>query len=462
MEYVDGESLAHVLRRADGLTAERTLEIVAQTASALDAAHRIGLVHRDIKPGNLLVDENGVVRVTDFGIARSMDATPLTRTGTIVGTPQYISPEQAQGRPATPASDLYSLGVVAYACLAGRAPFADSGNEISTAMAHIQHPPPPLPPHVPRNVAGFVMALLAKDPEDRPQSAATVAQLANTLLHDPTRVGVILPAPSGSADARARREARPGRGMKPAMQAAGAATARAGTAAGEASPRRWTRRWSTVAAVAVITLLGLSTFFFGSAASESVRVPDLVGKQVAEARAQLDDLGLTVRVQSIDEPGAEADSVDAQDPLPSTEVDAGTEVILTVVSGQVMVPDGLTGKSFEAAARLLSDVGLEAVRVVQTTEGHPPDRVMAVAPTGRVPDGSQVVLTVAAEPVVVREEVIVPDEPDSPSSSEPTSPDESKGKSKGESKSKGKSNGNSSASEPEVLDLPELGSGSTS
>ena len=140
--------------------------MLGQSADGLSAAHRAGVVHRDIKPGNLLVRPDGVVKLTDFGIAQARDATPLTRTGMVVGTAQYLSPEQAQGLEVTAASDVYSLGVVAYECLAGGRPF-DGASQVAIALAHINRPPPPLPADVPPAVRLLVERALAKDPADR-------------------------------------------------------------------------------------------------------------------------------------------------------------------------------------------------------------------------------------------------------------------------------------------------------
>jgi eukaryotic-like serine/threonine-protein kinase len=167
MEYVDGEPLSAQLARDGRLPAGRVLEIVRQAALALAEAHRVGMVHRDVKPGNLLVRRSdGAVKITDFGIARAADAVPLTQNGMVVGTAQYFSPEQAEGRVVGPPSDVYSLGVVAYECLAGRLPFvADS--PLTVAMMQIRDVPPPLPPDVPGPVQALVMRTLAKDPRQR-------------------------------------------------------------------------------------------------------------------------------------------------------------------------------------------------------------------------------------------------------------------------------------------------------
>ena len=178
MELVDGPSLAGVLATGP-LDPARTMKVVAQTAAALEAAHRTGLVHRDIKPANLLLGPGGTVKVTDFGIAHAAGSVPLTRTGTLVGTPAYLAPERAAGGPALPASDLYSLGVVAYECLAGAPPF--SGPPLEVAAAHQYRPLPPLPAGVPGEVAALVEELTAKNPADRPATAGQVVRRAGML-----------------------------------------------------------------------------------------------------------------------------------------------------------------------------------------------------------------------------------------------------------------------------------------
>jgi len=182
MEYVEGPSLAAVLRAEGTLSPCRVLGLVAQAAEALACAHAAGIVHRDMKPGNVLVD-GGQVKITDFGIARAVDAVPVTRTGLVIGTPAYLSPEQVAGRAATPASDLYGLGMIAYECLTGRPPF--QGNALAVALAHRDQPLPPLPGTVPGPVAKLVAALTAKDPQRRPRDALAVAQWARRVLASP-------------------------------------------------------------------------------------------------------------------------------------------------------------------------------------------------------------------------------------------------------------------------------------
>jgi serine/threonine-protein kinase len=184
MEFVDGESLSETIARAAPPSADRVLDVVAAAASALAAAHAAGLVHRDVKPGNLLVGHDGSIKITDFGIARAVDAIPLTRTGMLLGTPLYLAPEQASGLQATAASDLYALGIIAFELLTGRPPY--EGPAAAVLLAHRDSPLPALPPSVPSGLRDLVLALTAKDPVMRPAGAAAVAEWATRLRTDPT------------------------------------------------------------------------------------------------------------------------------------------------------------------------------------------------------------------------------------------------------------------------------------
>ncbi|PZE26009.1 MULTISPECIES: protein kinase [unclassified Curtobacterium] len=194
MELVPGEALSTLLEREHTLPVDKVLDIVAQTANALQAAHAVGLVHRDIKPGNLLITPDGRVKITDFGIARIADQVPLTATGQVMGTVQYLSPEQASGHPASPSTDIYSLGIVAYECLAGKRPFTGE-SQVAIAMAHINEQPPELPASIPEPVRDLVMSCIAKKPADRPATAANLARAAQALRRgDVAAATVAVPA----------------------------------------------------------------------------------------------------------------------------------------------------------------------------------------------------------------------------------------------------------------------------
>ena len=194
MELVPGESMSRLLEREKRLSEAQVLDIIAQTSRALAAAHARGLVHRDIKPGNLLITPDGKVKITDFGIARVGDQVPLTKTGQVMGTVQYLAPEQATGKTATSATDLYSLGVVAYEALAGKRPFRGE-NQMAIAMAHINEMPPALSDSIDPRVQNLVLSCLAKKPNQRPESGTSLAIRAEALLRE-KRKGE--PVPSGA------------------------------------------------------------------------------------------------------------------------------------------------------------------------------------------------------------------------------------------------------------------------
>jgi serine/threonine protein kinase len=186
MEYVEGDALSKTLSQVGRLTPQRTMSLIAQAADALQAAHDKGIVHRDVKPANLLVRPNGTLVLTDFGIARrEAAASNLTAVGSVLGTASYISPEQASGYGATPLSDVYGLGVVAYQCLAGRRPF-EGASPIEIAVQHVEAVPPPLPPDVPPAVRMLVERCLAKAPGARFPSAAALAAAARAAGAGPT------------------------------------------------------------------------------------------------------------------------------------------------------------------------------------------------------------------------------------------------------------------------------------
>ena len=353
MEFVEGQPLVTILHEEGQLPVDWTLHVLSQSADGLSAAHRAGVVHRDIKPGNLMVRPDGVVKLTDFGIAQARDATPLTRTGMVVGTAQYLSPEQAQGMEVTAASDVYSLGVVAYECLAGVRPF-DGASQVAIALAHINRPPPPLPAHVPPSVRLLVERALAKDPADRFADGGAFAEaIRRVAAGGPVTEGAPVTAPSPAvgatlADGRTQVFGAATGAALAAAAAAGAAGAATGAAAaapptGPAGPMpplqapddddwgpedeeppsdRRKRGLLIAAAVVVLLLLAGGAWFLlapsgdqgsqagtttaptstsSSATSVNIELAAYVGRNAGEVQAELEELGFTVSLANASE-----------------------------------------------------------------------------------------------------------------------------------------------------------------
>lgn len=221
MELVQGQALSDLLEARGTLEAAEILPILAQVARALQVVHDAGVVHRDVKPSNILINQEGLAKLTDFGISTGAHQRPLTATGMVMGTAQYLAPEQAVGNMATPAGDLYALGVIAYEALVGHRPFTGS-SQVDIAFAHVNQPVPPLPDSVHPEVRDIVMDLLAKDPSARPRSARELARrLDRAVIHLPReswdpRVAPRWQAHTGQSGQSGRSGA-PGRPASPAQ-----------------------------------------------------------------------------------------------------------------------------------------------------------------------------------------------------------------------------------------------------
>lgn len=195
-EFIDGESLASILNRVGALTPDQAIPILVEALHGLAAAHASGVVHRDVKPANMLVTRTGTVKVSDFGISFGAEQPRLTSTGMVMGTAEYLSPEQATGKPATPASDVYAVGIIAHECLSGARPFTGR-NQVDVALAQVEKEPPLLPATVPVPIRTAVLRLLAKDPARRPATAREAADLLVAAWHQSQQ-----PSPTPTAPAR--------------------------------------------------------------------------------------------------------------------------------------------------------------------------------------------------------------------------------------------------------------------
>jgi tRNA A-37 threonylcarbamoyl transferase component Bud32 len=380
MPLIDGQPLSRVLQAAGRLTPGETMAVVAQVADALHASHLAGIIHRDLKPGNILIARNGRTMLVDFGIARAADGEPLTETGALLGTANYLSPEHCAGRPATPESDLYGLGVVAYACLTGTLPF-HRGSDIATALAHIQDPLPPMDQDIPVAVRDLVTRLLEKDPADRPTDAHEVAVAARALATQlPSIAAVTEPAP-----------------LAPVAE-----TPSRGTAAmsAPAAARRPARRTVTMG-LAAVTALAAAVTVIGTRGPGDVKVPSVKGDSVSAASAELVDEQLRVRTKDIDAANRDVGDVVRQVPAAGTTVEQDSAVTIWVATGRVRVPkDDLLGATYARAAARLTTLGLKARRI-DTTSSKPAGTVIAVGSAGRAISGSTIELTVAKAPVVI-------------------------------------------------------------
>lgn len=347
MELVPGQPLSALLRKGTPMDPGTAADLVAQAADAVAAAHALGIVHRDMKPANLLVTPEGRVKITDFGIARAISGAAVTQTGQVLGTPAYLSPEQAEGKPATEASDIYSLGIVLYECLAGRRPF-DSANPVGTAIAHLREEPPPLPDGVPDHLRQATAVALAKDPAQR---FATMSAFAGALRGTET---VAAPAPAAAAV-----DADPTATRVMAVPPAAPATPTADTR------RRRAPAWLPwVLAAAAVLAVVLLVALLGQSADD----PDRSGSDSGPGGTSAST-------------GPSATPSATQEPAPSTvEVDA----------------DDYRGQPKDTAKAALEDLGLKVKEQRVENDGSlTPDTVLDVAPVGTLEEGAEVTLTVA-------------------------------------------------------------------
>ena len=361
-------------------TASQSSRIAAEVARALAVAHARGIIHRDIKPGNVLLARDGRVQVTDFGIARALAEAQMTLPGTTLGSVQYMSPEQARGEPATERSDIYSLGVVLFEMLSGRRPF-EGDSAASIALARLT-PPVPMPSAyrsgIPPVVEAICRKAMAIDPAERFSSAGAMADALEDDLADRSAgaVGLGAAAAAGTVVAAGVARANPGGPIPYAPDAyAGAASTPPppaspppladdqGGDSGGAGPWAWIAGLLGLAILALIGFLAFKLLTGGSAPTASqVVVPNFVGQTLAQAQPLADAKGLVIRptqfVKSNDQPEG---TITDQDPKPDAQVDPGATISLTVVTGQalVAVPD-VKSKTQAEAITLLVQAGLTA------------------------------------------------------------------------------------------------------
>jgi serine/threonine-protein kinase len=364
MEYVDGESLKQRVRRTGRLSPDEAAAMALAVLGALQAAHARHIVHRDVTSSNVLVDGAGRVKVADFGIAR-MGASALTRTGAMLGTSSYLSPEQAQGRSADERSDLYSLGVVLFEMLTGRLPFSGE-SDLAVAMQHVSAAPPnprTLAPDVSEASAAVVMKALSKQPADRYQSAVEFAAALRAARDGGHAVpAAVTPPPSAVPPPAVPHSPPDAQSLLATVVAADALTRPADGATRYMSevrqvppsrPRRRLWLW-IVAAVLIVAVVGGAWGVYAFVLAPGAKVPGLTGRARAEAVAALRKDGLKPVVHEVWADRYDAGIVAKQRPRAGAKVDEGSTVDLWVSRGPLHIPSpDLTGlRSAEATAVL--------------------------------------------------------------------------------------------------------------
>lgn len=431
MELVQGETLRDIVRRDGPMDPRTAASILADVCDALDFSHRQGIIHRDVKPANIMLTNTGAVKVMDFGIARALgDSTSMTQTAAVIGTAQYLSPEQARGKPADARSDIYSVGCVLFEALTGQPPFTGE-TPLSVAYQHVQDDPP-LPSELVKGLSdeegtaldAVLLTAMAKDPAERYDTAADLAEELRRISRgevplaalphlddddddpadDRTRVGAAIPAAAagagaGAAGARARRaDAAPARreADEPAPRERGDEKKKGGLFA--------TVAWLAIAAL-LLGAVGVVSYnlFTDTGESESVAIPQVEGMPADQAQEMLEDAGFVVDRRDEPHPDIARNFVIGTEPAFGSGVPEGSTVVLKVSSGREItdVPD-VRDKPAEEARRLLEEAGLEVDPVLREVaspdiaRGHVIDQSPSAG--AQVSKGTRVNLTVSSGP----------------------------------------------------------------
>jgi serine/threonine-protein kinase len=449
MELVPGQPLSSIIEHEQVLSPDRTLSMIAQTARALSVAHAQGLVHRDVKPGNLLITPDGRVKVTDFGIARLADQVPLTQTGQVMGTAQYLAPEQATGQIATGASDIYALGVIGYECLTGHRPFSGE-SQIAIALAQVNDAPPPLPESLPKPVRALLMSMLAKDPKNRPANAIKLSEAAEAirngdisaahaavpgmLLFEAATGPITAPvdiatAPTGVISQKdsstTSTSALPVLGAAAAGAAAGAAAAGAsGAAAANADGPATTAMTGAGGTLSRADALAAERSWVQEEETyddEPADEPDRRGRSpwtwplIALILLVLFALvGFFLTQQGILFPAKDTAATSASSSPPSTSASpTRTSQSATPTPSQPsatptptvetvnIIPEAYLGKDYRTVQSQLSAMNLDVTIQPQVDANSTPDSVIALSRTGRVEVGTPVTITYAVAPAPV-------------------------------------------------------------
>jgi hypothetical protein len=423
MQLVEGDNLATVLRERSVLETDDAVRVALGVASALEAAHRRGLVHRDVKPGNILITDDGDVKVTDFGIARAVAEASMTVTGTTLGSVHYFSPEQARGDEVTGASDVYALGIVLYEMLTGRRPFeGDSAAGVALKRLNEDPPPPSTYRPVPSGLSAIVMRALQREPRDRFPDAGSFAEALRVWQKDPAAGAAAAGVAAAAGSPPPSAAPIPPSGEPTVYVPPRVAMPSDRTPSGVGPPpgrppeeeeRQGQPWWTWALALLAVLLLGLIGFLgmqilggLGSGptptpSAEQVEVPNWVGDSIVAVRREAEDLGLDLEEQREPSDDVERNRVISTRPPGGELVPEGATITVVVSSGADTVPvPSLVGQTEDQAIATLAAAGLTEGNVSSEPNAAPEGRVIRSEPSSgiEVERGSQVDLVLSTGP----------------------------------------------------------------
>jgi serine/threonine-protein kinase len=373
MEYVKGMDLKRYIQTHYPVPYLQIVDIIQQILSAVALAHQHRIIHRDLKPQNVLINEDGVVKITDFGIAIALSETSITQTNSMLGSVHYLSPEQARGSMATNQSDIYAIGIILYEILTGKVPF-DGESAVTIALKHFQDEIPSIriyDKNVPQSLENVVLKATAKEPADRYKTADEMRADLDTVL-SPDRLNEPRWEPHALMDeTRVLTPVEAAQVETPPVEEPVAETA-ADQAEESAKPKKKKRkRWLLLPVIMVIALLGIGSYFLFGGGRGDVAIPEVNGKTEAAARAELEAAGLQVadEVEEIEDDEVEAGNVVKTDPPEGNEVKKNSVVTLYISSGTKKITlDDYEGRSFDDVKKELIDLGFDEDRIKEELE----------------------------------------------------------------------------------------------
>ncbi|MGG5336409.1 Stk1 family PASTA domain-containing Ser/Thr kinase [Enterococcus sp. AZ154] len=373
MEYVKGMDLKRYIQTHYPVPYLQIVDIIQQILSAVALAHQHRIIHRDLKPQNVLINEDGVVKITDFGIAIALSETSITQTNSMLGSVHYLSPEQARGSMATNQSDIYAIGIILYEILTGKVPF-DGESAVTIALKHFQDEIPSIriyDKNVPQSLENVVLKATAKEPADRYKTADEMRADLDTVL-SPDRLNEPRWEPHALMDeTRVLTPVESAQVETPPVEEPVAETA-ADQAEESAKPKKKKRkRWLLLPVIMVIALLGIGSYFLFGGGRGDVAIPEVNGQTEAAARAELEAAGLQVadEVEEIEDDEVEAGNVVKTDPPEGNEVKKNSVVTLYISSGTKKITlDDYEGRSFDDVKKELIDLGFDEDRIKEELE----------------------------------------------------------------------------------------------